>query len=146
MQTKSRLWIVASLALCGCASSAAEIRPAYISPLQYQNLTCAQLAAEAERLSRRVSEVSGVQDSNRNTDAWVTAGAIVVFWPAAFFIKGDGPTAAELARLKGEFEAIERVAIEKSCNLQFRRPETTASIPDKKGAEKKGPSHVSAAP
>jgi hypothetical protein len=28
--------------------------------------------------------------------------ALVLFWPAAFTIKGDGQTAAELARLKGE--------------------------------------------
>jgi hypothetical protein len=132
MRMTSGTWLIACLALCGCASAASEIRPAYVSPLQFQSLTCAQLAGEAERLSRRVAEVSGVQDQNRTTDAWVTAGAIVVFWPAAFFIKGDGPTAAELARLKGEFEAIERVSVEKNCNLQFRRPETTASIPDKK--------------
>lgn len=134
MRITSKAWLMACVAFCGCASAASEIRPAYVSPLQYQNLTCPQLAAEAERLSRRVAEVSGVQDQNRTTDAWVTAGAIVVFWPAAFFIKGDGPTAAELGRLKGEFEAIERVALEKNCNLQFRRPETTASIPDKKQA------------
>jgi hypothetical protein len=47
--------------------------------------------------------------------------AIVVFWPALFFIGGDGQTAAELGRLKGEFEALERVAIEKKCSLQFRQ-------------------------
>ena len=131
MRARIAPWILC-VALAGCASAASEIRPAYISPLQYQNLSCPQLAAEAERLSRRVAEVSGVQDSNRTTDAWVTAGAIVVFWPAAFFIKGDGQAAAELSRLKGEFEAIERVSLEKNCNLHFRRPETTASIPEKK--------------
>ena len=114
------IWLCA-LALAGCASSSDAIRPAYISPLQYQNLTCQQLGAEAERVSRRASEVAGVQDSNRTTDAWVTGAAIVLFWPAAFFVKGDGPTAAELARLKGEFEAIEQAAIQKNCNMRIRR-------------------------
>jgi outer membrane murein-binding lipoprotein Lpp len=109
------------LLLAGCASSAAEIKPSYVSPLQYQNLSCQQIGLEMERVSRRASEVAGVQDGNRSQDAWVTAGAIVLFWPAAFFIKGDGQTAAELARLKGEFEALERVALEKNCNLQVRR-------------------------
>ena len=113
-------WLCA-LALAGCASSSDAIRPAYISPLQYQNLTCQQLGAEAERVSRRASEVAGVQDRNRTTDAWVTGAAIVLFWPAAFFVKGDGPTAAELARLKGEFEAIEQAAIQKNCNMRIRR-------------------------
>jgi hypothetical protein len=41
----------------------------------------------------------------------VTGAAIVLFWPAAFFVKGDGQNAAELARLKGEFEAIEQASI-----------------------------------
>jgi hypothetical protein len=51
----------------------------------------------------------------------MTAATIVVFWPAAFFIKGDGATAAELGRLKGEFEALEKAAIEQRCSLQFRQ-------------------------
>jgi hypothetical protein len=106
----------------GCASSSAEIRPSYVSPLQYQNLTCQQLGAEAERVSRRASEVAGVQDSNKTSDAWVTGAAIVLFWPAAFFVKGDGQAAAELARLKGEFEAIEQASIQKNCGIRFQRP------------------------
>jgi hypothetical protein len=107
----------------GCASSSNEIRPQYVSHIQYQNLGCQQIAAEMERVSRRVSEVSGVQDGNKTQDAWVTGAAIVVFWPAAFFIKGDGATAAELGRLKGEFEALERASNEKSCGLQVRKSE-----------------------
>ena len=107
----------------GCASSSNEIRPQYISHLQYQTLGCQQVAAEMERVSRRVSEVSGVQDGNKTQDAWVTGAAIVVFWPAAFFIKGDGATAAELGRLKGEFEALERTSNEKNCGLQVRKSE-----------------------
>lgn len=108
------------LLIAGCASSSDAIRPAYISPLQYQNLTCQQIGAEMERVSRRASEVAGVQDSNKTQDAWVTGAAIVLFWPAAFFVKGDGPTAAELARLKGEFEALEQVGTQKSCNLRVQ--------------------------
>lgn len=108
-------------ALIGCASSSTDIKPAYVSPLQYQSLTCEQIGLEMERVSRRAAEAAGVQDSNRTQDAWVTAAAIVVFWPAAFMVKGDGQNAAELARLKGEFEALERVSIEKNCELQVRR-------------------------
>ena len=41
--------------------------------------------------------------------------AAVVFWPALFFVKGDGEQAAEYARLKGEHEAINHAAIMKGC-------------------------------
>jgi hypothetical protein len=44
----------------------------------------------------------------------------VVFWPAAFLVGGDDHTTAELARLKGEFETIEKVSIEKNCGLDIR--------------------------
>ena len=115
------VWLIGTLVLAGCASSSDAIRPAYVSPLQYQHLSCQQLGAEAERVSRRASEVAGVQDSNKTTDAWVTGATIVLFWPAAFFIKGDGPTAAELARLKGEFEAIEQAGNQKNCNMRVQR-------------------------
>lgn len=113
--------------LCtGCASSSADIQAQYVSDLQYQGLSCKQISAEAARLSRRVSEVSGVQDEKASSDAVATGVALVVFWPAAFFIKGDGATAAELGRLKGEFEALERMSVRRNCGLQFRRPQTTA--------------------
>lgn len=119
------MWGLKHLPLCallaGCASSSDAIKASYISPLQYQNHTCQQLGAEAERVSRRASEAAGVQDAKRTQDQWATGAAIVIFWPAAFFVGGDGPNAAELARLKGEFEAIEQASIQKNCNLRVQR-------------------------
>jgi hypothetical protein len=110
-----------SLFLSGCASSASNIQAAYVSPLQYENYSCQQLAAEAQRVSHRAAQLSGVQDSNATTDAVTTTAAVILFWPAAFMIRGDGQTAAELARMKGEFEAIEKTSTQKSCGLDFRR-------------------------
>jgi hypothetical protein len=117
---------IVCLALVGCASSASDITASYVSPHQYQQLNCQQISAEAERVSRRVTELSGAQDSKATGDAVATGVAIVVFWPAAFFIKGDGHTAAELGRLKGEFEALEKISIEKNCGLRFQQRATKA--------------------
>lgn len=106
-------------AVAGCASSAADVRPAYVSPLQYQSYSCSQIGQEAERLSRRAAEAAGVQHSKASSDAVATGVSLVLFWPAAFMIKGDGQSAAELARLKGEFEALEQASIQKNCNIKF---------------------------
>src|SRR5262245_40235934 len=103
--------ILLGLLAAACASLSDAIKAAYVSPLQYQGLSCQQIGAEMERVSRRASEAAGVQDSQRSSDQWATAGAIILFWPAAFLVKGDGNNAAELARLKGEFEALEQVSI-----------------------------------
>jgi hypothetical protein len=60
---------------------------------------------------------------------------LVLFWPSLLFIKGDGQTAAELGHLKGEFDTLQQVSIQKNCNIQFRqqnapspKPTSTASI------------------
>lgn len=113
----------AAVALCvaGCASKASDITPTYVSPIMYQNHSCAQLAQEAQGVSSRAAQVSGAQDAKRTNDAVATGVAIVVFWPAAFLVSGDGPTAAELAQLKGQMVAIEQASIQKNCAISFQR-------------------------
>lgn len=121
MSKSAFLALLALAALPGCASSSSEIRASYVSPLQYQGFTCQQIGAEAARISGRAAEVAGVQDAKRTDDQVATGVAVVLFWPALFMMKGDGQTAAELARLKGEYEALERAAIEKNCKMEFRK-------------------------
>jgi hypothetical protein len=104
-----------------CASYSEKVAATSVSPIIYENLTCRQIAEEASRVSRRAAEVAGVQDSQATKDSVVTGVAIVVFWPAAFFVGGDRGNAAELARLKGEADALEQVSIKKSCGIQFRQ-------------------------
>ena len=51
----------------------------------------------------------------------MTTVGVVIFWPALFFIDGDNQKTAELARLKGEMEALEQASIQKNCGIQFQR-------------------------
>ena len=113
-------------ALAGCASSAADITPTYVSPVLYQTYNCQQLAMEAQSVSARAAALTGAQDSQRTKDQVATGVAIVVFWPAAFFVGGDKQTAAELGQMKGQMVAIEQASIAKKCNIQFQgKPQTT---------------------
>ena len=112
---------VALVALGGCASSSENVTGSYISPLQYQSYSCQQLSEEAQRISSRVAQSSGVQDQKRTSDAVATTAAVIIFWPAAFLVSGNDQNTAELARLKGEFEALEKASIQKNCGLQFQR-------------------------
>lgn len=117
--------------LAGCASNADKIGASYISPLQYQNYSCVQLGDEAQRVSGRVAQLSGVQDQKASSDALATGVAIVLFWPAAFMIGGNDQNTAELARLKGEFEAVERASIEKNCRQNFRQETAPVKMKEK---------------
>jgi hypothetical protein len=118
------LALLSLLVLAACASSAADVTPAYVSPVMYRSYTCQQLAMEAQGISARAAALSGAQDSQRTKDTLVTTAAVVVFWPAAFFVGGDKQTAAELAQMKGQMIAIEQASTVKKCGIQFHgKPE-----------------------
>lgn len=138
---------LAAAALCGCASKSSEITAAYVSPVQYQSYTCQQLAMEANAVSQRAAVVAGAQDQKRSNDQIATGVAVVVFWPAAFLVGGDGPQAAELANLKGQMVAIEQAAVMKNCAVQNQAepppPPPVAARPAKRAPR---PAPVSSAP
>ncbi|WP_457094921.1 hypothetical protein [Microvirga sp. P5_D2] len=113
--------VIAALSLAGCASKSENIAAAYVSPLTYDSYSCRNLQEEAARVSARAIAASGAQDSKATNDAVATGVGVVLFWPALFFIKGEGASAAEVARLKGEMDAIEQASIKKRCGIEFRK-------------------------
>ena len=122
------IWIVAAASiLTGCASRSGDIAEAYVSPLQYQGLSCAQIKEEAARVSARAAVASGAQDQNATNDTIATTAAVILFWPAAFMIKGNGANAQEVAQLKGDMDAIEQANIQRKCGIQFNKTGPAAS-------------------
>ncbi|MCL8380849.1 MULTISPECIES: hypothetical protein [Xanthobacter] len=113
--------LMAALATAACAKSADKVSAAYVSPMQFQSYSCQQLAQEAERISARAIALTGAQNNRATSDAVATTVAVVIFWPAAFLVGGDDAQTAELARLKGEMDAIEQVSIQKKCGISFQR-------------------------
>ncbi|WP_245431054.1 hypothetical protein [Rhodoplanes roseus] len=116
--------LVLAVVLAGCATKSEDVAPSYVSPYQFEALTCSQVAEESQRIAQRANELAGVQDSKRTKDTVATTVAVVVFWPAAFLVSGDDRNTAELARLRGEMQALEQVSIRKRCGIQFQRPTT----------------------
>jgi hypothetical protein len=111
--------VLASVFLAACAQKSDEIRASYVSPVQYSNYSCDQLSEEAQRINSYALQAAGVQDKKAKGDAVAVTASLILFWPAAFFIKGDKASAAELARLKGEIQAVEQVSIQKNCRIEF---------------------------
>lgn len=118
--------ILGSVLVSGCAEKADNIEAAYISPIQYENYSCNKLSAEAQRVSARASQAIGAQNKKAENDAAATAVGMVLFWPALFFIDGDGASAAEVSRLKGEMEAIEQASIRRGCGISFQTKSAAA--------------------
>lgn len=109
--------IVLSAAIGGCAKDESEVRATYVSPIPYQSYGCEQLGEEAQRVSAAAAQAAGVQ----NQRATVAVGVgLVVIWPVLFFTKRNDENTAELARLKGEMDAIEQETIAKHCRITFQ--------------------------
>ncbi len=115
--------VVLSLAaiLAGCATNSDNISATYVSPMQYGSYSCPQLREEAMRISSRAAQVTGAQNSKASSDAVAMGVGLVLFWPSLFFIKGDGTTAAEVSRMKGEMDAIEQASVKRKCGIQFAK-------------------------
>jgi hypothetical protein len=95
----------------------------------YQNLSCQQLAGEAQRVSHGAMVAAGAQNKQADQDAAAMAVGLIIFWPAMFMARGDGAKAAELARLKGEMEAIQVASNTKGCGIHFQTAPATAKKP-----------------
>jgi hypothetical protein len=114
--------IAAAIAVAGCAKGPDSISATYVSPIGYQAYSCEQIAAEATRLSNRASELAGVQKKKATSDAVAMGVGLVLFWPAMFMIKGNDEKTAELARVRGEMEAIQQASVAKNCGIKFEAP------------------------
>ena len=104
--------------LSACASSPNDISTAYVSELIYKDYSCEQVEMERTRVSQRADDLHASLKKTADNDTAQMAVGMILFWPALFFLEGgDGPEAQEYSRLKGEAQALEKVAITKSCNL-----------------------------
>ena|SRR5438045_1773796 len=103
--------------LSACADHADKIQGTYVSPVEYHDYSCKQIRQEMMRVSRKVNQVSGVQDRQASNDSVAMGVGLVIFWPALFFLAGHDQH-TELAELKGEYDALEEAAIQKNCDVE----------------------------
>ncbi|MCB1739847.1 MAG: hypothetical protein KDK91_05720 [Gammaproteobacteria bacterium] len=105
--------MLTALAGSGCALPPDAIAPAYSTTYSYRSFDCQSIDVEIEWLNQRLLAVSQKQQLHAARDA-AALGAGFFFWPALFLLQ-DGDRSEELGRLKGAFDALEQVAIEKDC-------------------------------
>ena len=91
----------------GCATKADNIEPAAISTAKYDGWSCRKMAKEKAFVDQALVRVSTSQDKAAETDA------VMVFLIGV--PTSGGGTPGEVARLKGEQEAIRRRMVERNC-------------------------------
>ena len=111
--TAAALVILAiAVSLVGCATAPENIAPAYISEMTYMSYTREQLSQEQSRL---VSALAATSEAQRRARSGDTVGIIFLGLPTSS-LSGSN-MASEVARLKGELQALQKAATMKNYNL-----------------------------
>ncbi len=119
---------VGSLLLAGCASRAVDVRPAPTSPDEFVAWSCSRIDDEAEAVQKRASDLAYTVDERTGQNIIALGVGLAVFWPALVAIRPEGLEAADLARLKGRYDALLTAAARKSC------PAMTGELPPERAA------------
>jgi hypothetical protein len=115
MKSTVALLTAASL-MTGCATAGRDIVPSYVSPVQYSNLDCEQIRLEMVRNQGRANQLSGRLDEAASNDKTIGVVGALLFWPVLFALGGTKQQEAELARIKGEYDALQGAANSKKCS------------------------------
>jgi len=111
--------LLALAMIAGCSTPPDKISASYVSPMQYVDYSCDQITHEMNRVQRQLVQVTGAQQKHANNDAVAMGVGLVLFWPALFFLAGADQK-EELARIKGEYEALQQAAIQQDCEADPR--------------------------
>jgi hypothetical protein len=92
-----------------CASRPESISASYVSHEKYIAGDCLRLSTQMSDARAELTKVSAMQDSKATADAW---GVFLVLVPVS---KLTGDHAGDVAKWKGEVEAIETAQIKNNC-------------------------------
>ena len=105
----------AAFVFTGCASAPEKINATYVPDTLYESWSCERLEAEVLRTNHDLLETTELQRKKAKSDtAAVTVGVIVSPLALGFLATKDYED--QLARLKGEFKAMETTLIAKQCD------------------------------
>ena len=110
MKTKIFSIIVFAVFMVGCASRPDSIPASYVSHEKYVDNDCQILYNKLSNAQTELRRVSDLQNSAANSDA------VGVFLLGIPFSKLSGDHAGDVAKWKGEIEAIETAKIKKKCD------------------------------
>jgi hypothetical protein len=106
-----------AVSVTGCATKGADIAASYVPASIYEGASCKQLAADIVEVQGKVIELTAKQDTAAGNDTALVVVSAILFWPAIFFVGGKGAQEAELARLKGSAETMNKTYKAKNCEV-----------------------------
>jgi hypothetical protein len=107
--------VLSALLIAGCATRSADVAPRPGDPAAYAGWSCEKLFEQIDLVQQDAADVAYAVDARVGNNMIALGVGIAVFWPALLAMRPDGPEAAQLAELKGRFEALSAVARAQSC-------------------------------
>ncbi len=107
--------LIATALLTACATRPESISASYISHEKYMGQDCAHLAQSQADARNELAKVSAMQDSKANMDAATVFLALI---PAS---KLSGDHAGDVAKWKGELEAIDTALVKTGCKTLVKQ-------------------------
>ena len=104
-----------ALGLAGCATRSTDVAPLPASPAEFATWDCARIDDETDAVQQRAADVAYSVDQRAGGNIVALGVGLAVFWPAILAMRPGGLEAAELARLKGRFEALQAAAQSHGC-------------------------------
>ena len=99
------------LAVSGCATGSSGIHAEYAPAMMYQGYNCQQLSMEDQRLRGAVADLKGEVDHDATNDKIMTGVGVALFWPALFFIKGNGEAESSTLNSKASTKPFSRPSL-----------------------------------
>ena len=104
------------IASCSSAQKASEVNAARVSVAPYLSMDCVALATEQNTLLRDAQALGAQVDEEYSSDKAAELVTWILFAPAAFFIDGNAQSAAKLASIKGQLEAVQEAQKINECS------------------------------
>ena len=107
--------VVGAALLPGCATRAVDVRSKPDNPAAYAAWDCERLFEASDQVQLQAADVAYAVDTVVGNNLVALGLGVTVFWPALLAMRPDGLEAAQLADLKGRFEALQSVASARDC-------------------------------
>ncbi len=119
------------LGAAGCATRSADVLPLPANAADFALWDCARIADEQDAVQQRAADVAYAVDERAGNNILALGVGVTVFWPAILAMRPAGLEAADLARLKGRYEALQTAAAAKACPATHSElsPQRQAQLP-----------------
>tara|TARA_X000000368_G_scaffold250283_1_gene197689 strand:- start:397 stop:750 length:354 start_codon:yes stop_codon:yes gene_type:complete len=117
MKKLSIILILIIISGCSSAQKASEVNPTRVSIAPYLKMDCKALTTEQTSLVKEAEILGALVDQEYSSDKNKELVAWVLFTPAILLVDGNAESAAQLASIKGQLEAVQEAQKINDCTL-----------------------------